>query len=237
MENSDIFSKLVVQELKTQSDYLADNIKDMIISGELPGGYTFPNENEFCKQLNVGRGTLREAYKTLKTQGFILRTKHGTYIKKRKEIANQGDFQASLELAEKTELIEFVCALESEAVALVAQKITDEQLNELKALIISCEESAENTKVMLEKNYEVHKFIRHASNNHLMISALTSYYNIFEQKIIQQLYHKNLADENFKYASLKQHWKIYEALESHDTELARKIAFEHLQDDIILENQ
>ena len=40
MENNDkLFDKLVVNEIKTQSDYLADNIKNMIVSRELKYGF------------------------------------------------------------------------------------------------------------------------------------------------------------------------------------------------------
>ena len=53
MNNTSILEKLAVKELKTQSDYLADKIKGMITSGEIKQGFKFPNENDFCKQLNV----------------------------------------------------------------------------------------------------------------------------------------------------------------------------------------
>ena len=78
MDNEKLLDKLVVNEIKTQSDFLADRIRDMIASGEFGDGYAFPNENDFCKRLKVSRGTLREAYKILDTQGFIHRKKHGT---------------------------------------------------------------------------------------------------------------------------------------------------------------
>lgn len=44
MDNEKLLDKLVVNEIKTQSDFLADRIRDMIASGEFGDGYTFPNE-------------------------------------------------------------------------------------------------------------------------------------------------------------------------------------------------
>ena len=60
MENDKLLDKLVINEIKTQSDYLADKIKNMIVSREFHDGFVFPNENEFCKKLNVSRSTLRK---------------------------------------------------------------------------------------------------------------------------------------------------------------------------------
>ncbi len=59
MENDKLLDKLVINEIKTQSDYLADKIKNMIVSREFHDGFVFPNENEFCKKLNVSRSTLQ----------------------------------------------------------------------------------------------------------------------------------------------------------------------------------
>lgn len=132
MKKQDLLEKLVVTEIKTQSDYLADKIRNMIISGELDDNFKFPNEMEFSKKLNVSRTTLREAYKVLTTQGFIRITKHGTYVKSRADIAKQGDFVASLDLADKREMLEFVCALEPEAVALAAKKLMKKGSKSLK---------------------------------------------------------------------------------------------------------
>lgn len=238
MSNDKLLDKLVVTEIKTQSDYLADNIKNMIISGEFEYGYSFPNENEFCKMLNVSRATLREAYKILDTQGFIQRTKHGTYVKRREEIARQGNFTASLELAEKQELAEFICALEPEAVYLATKKIREresEKLEELEKLMFACEAAGNDTKQLIEHNYEFHSFIRELADNTLITSALTAYYDIFNQQVIKNIYDTRDDVDEFRENSLKQHRELFEAIKKGDADEAKKIAYEHLVADINFE--
>ena len=49
---------LAASERRNISDVIFRRIRDAIISGELPPGYVFPNENELCKKLNIGRSSL-----------------------------------------------------------------------------------------------------------------------------------------------------------------------------------
>ena len=228
----DVLSKLAIKEVKTQSDYLAENIKKMIVNQEFDENYSFPNENEFCKILNVSRATLREAYKILDTQGYIRRTKHGTYIRRREEIAKDGNFVASMEMADKTEVWEFICALEPEAAFLAAQKATEDDLSELKQLMKECEEAAEDNQKLVKTNGRFHAKIRSMAKNILLTSAMQAYYEIFTKQIVETIYAGNKNLSAFREKSLKQHRKLVKAIESGDSDGARQIAWQHLRDDI-----
>ena len=172
MDKTELLGKLAFEQFKTQSDYLADKIKQMITSEEFEDGFIFPNENEFCKILNVSRGTLRDAYKKLDTQGFIERTKQGTYVKCKETIAMQGNFSASLELATKQEMVEFISAFEPEAACLAAQKIDEEGIKQLEHLMAECEYNAEDPAALNTANYKFHEFIRmQANHRHDLLSS------------------------------------------------------------------
>lgn len=71
---------------KNVSDRLYQKISELIMSGELQEGYTFPNETVLCEQLSVGRSSLREAYKALELSGYVTRTKKGTVVNSRTSI-------------------------------------------------------------------------------------------------------------------------------------------------------
>ena len=233
MDNEKLLDKLVVNEIKTQSDFLADKIRDMIASGAFSDGYAFPNENDFCKRLKVSRGTLREAYKILDTQGFIHRTKHGTYVKSREDIARQGNFSASLKLADIRELWEFVCALEPEAVALAAKKIDDEGIAELEKRMLACEASIDDSnEVFLERNSEFHAYIMSLADNNLIISALTAYNETFNEQIAGTLYRVSEDLDDVKKEAMVKHRELFEAIKNHEPEKARDIEYSHLLDDI-----
>lgn len=232
MGNEYLLDKLAIDEIKTQSDFLAEKIKDMIVSHEMDEGFVFPNENDFCKRLNVSRGTLREAYKILDTQGFIQRTKHGTYVKCRDDIAKQGNFVASLELADEKEMVEFICTLEPEAVFLAAQKSTAADMEKLRPLMDACEEAGDDWRLMLPRNYEFHSFIRGMSDNNLIMSALSAYYDIFNQQIIGSIYATTKNTDAFRKKSFAEHRELFDAIEKNDAERAKAIEYNHLREDI-----
>jgi len=172
---------------KTQSDNLAREIKKLIIDGELKTNVTFKNENEMCKLLNVSRSTLREAYKILEIEGYISRTKHGTYVNGRNYVAINGNFNASLELAQYNDLIEFLCILETEAVSLAASRVQKDQLAEIEKYKNLCDQYRYNQGAIQEYNDQFHLQIRMASNNKLIVSALSASYEQFNRNIIRTL--------------------------------------------------
>ena len=233
MNNQEILGKLAFEQFKTQSDYLADKIKSMITNQEFDDGFVFPNENDFCKMLNVSRGTLRDAYKKLATQGFIERTKHGTYVKSKDTIARQGNFSATLELATIEEMVEFIVVFEPEAACLAAQKIDDEGIQKLEELLLECEACVYDSDALNDANYRFHEYIRSQAKNSLAISFLSAYYDTFSKHIINTIYlllKENV--DNFKENALAQHRELLSAFKQRDCERVRKIMQAHLEADL-----
>ena len=226
------FAKIAINKKTTQADVLADRLKDMVASGELQEGYQFPNETEFCRLLGVGRGTLREAYTILETCGYIDRTKHGTYVKNREVIAREGNFVATLKMAGREELYEFILALEPEATFLAAKRITDEQLAQLYQLHEECKKLVDEPDRLAVKNRTFHEMVRNISGNQLIISALSAYYEIFNEQVISHTYRENTRRREFLLEALSHHEELLFALKNHDQETARKVTYEHLLADI-----
>lgn len=222
------FQKIAAEEKKSHADQLAEDLKKMIIRGQLTPESALPNENELCKQLNVSRSTLREAYKILEIQGYISRTKHGTFVKEKDSVAIDGNFSASLELSKYNELIEFVSLLESEAVYLAAGRATEEQMKDIEKYMYLCEENKKIPGAIEEFNYKFHLSIRIASNNQLLISALSAAYETFNQKIIKVL----LTENDFIDNCMEQHQLLFEAIKTKNAEKAKQIAYDHLMSDI-----
>ena len=60
---------------------IADKIIDLIESKELLPGERLPSEQELMKELNVGRGTIREAIKSLVSRNIVeIRRGVGTFV-------------------------------------------------------------------------------------------------------------------------------------------------------------
>ena len=69
----------IMKELKKDQLYLL--LRDRILSGELPHGFRFPPEGEYCRELKVGRVTLRSALEQLQRDRLIKRIpRRGTFV-------------------------------------------------------------------------------------------------------------------------------------------------------------
>lgn len=224
------FTKIAVEERKSHADLLAEQLESMIISGELQPGKAFPNETVLCKQLNVSRSTLREAYKILEIKGYITRSKSGTFVKEKDSVAIEGSFKATLELSQYNELIEFVSLLEGEAAYLAAKRATKEQLFEIEKYMTLCDKNRYIPGALEEYNHAFHLSIRKAANNQLIVSALSASYDTFNQKIIKTL----LAEEEKTFIDqcIDQHECLFEAIRSKQADKAKKLANDHLIADI-----
>lgn len=225
------FQKMVLNK-KTQADQLADDLRHMIITKQLNPEKPFPNENKMCSLMNVSRSTLREAYKILEIQGYISRSKQGTFVKAMDEVAINGSFNASLELSEHSDLIEFLLTLETEAAYLAAVRATDEELSEIEDIMHQCEENCHIPGAIEKLNYQFHLTIRIASNNKLIVSALSAAYDQFNQKII----HKLIVDDQdgFMEQCLEDHRRLFQAIKEKNAAQAKKIAYDHLLRDVEL---
>src|ERR1700676_3411853 len=73
------FQAVATQRLYQQ---VAQQISDLIRSGELPGGERLPAERDLAKRLGVSRPTIREAMVALEIAGFVeVRTGSGVYVR------------------------------------------------------------------------------------------------------------------------------------------------------------
>jgi len=100
---------------------VAASIETFILSGELAPG-TKLNEVALAERLRVSRGPLREAFRMLEESGLIHQEK------------NRGAFVRVIELAEAADIYDVRAGLDATAGRLLAERVTTEQLVNLRAL-------------------------------------------------------------------------------------------------------
>lgn len=128
---------------KSLSDAVFEQLRDSIVTGELPPGDDLPSERALCQMLEVNRGALREAIKRLE-QARLVMTRHGgaTTVLDYKRTAGMDllgslllrqDGTMNLEVARA--IVELRKALGPEIARLAAQRIDDEGIAELRRLV------------------------------------------------------------------------------------------------------
>lgn len=108
-------------ERRTLHDEVVERVRDMVIEGQLPAEARI-NESELCLRLGVSRTPLREAIKTLASEGLI------------ELVRNKGAVVKKLGIAEVVDMLEAIAVLERFAADVGVERASDAELREIAAL-------------------------------------------------------------------------------------------------------
>lgn len=198
------------------------SLRNAIISGELHEGYVFPNENDLCKKLEIGRSTLREAYASLETLNLISRTKNGTYVNSASEAKNVMNFDLVATYSDSKNIMEFRQIIEVGIAYSAAKKATKKDVEKLRSLLESMKNSFGDISALTIYDFEFHSELAIISGNELLVIALEAVKESYE-KFVYEAFKKNIFDQ-----SIEDHLEIIEALSKNDSEMARSVMKKHL---------
>ncbi len=217
--------------LKNKKVYetVIDQIKDMIISGELKKGDRLPPERDLVDTLHVSRTSIREALRALQIIGLVeCRQGGGNFIRESFEdnLIEPLSLMFVLQNSRNLELIELRKSIEVQMAALAADKITDIELGELEGIIKKMKEDpTEAQSVRLDADF--HYLIARSSGNRLMESilrAVSSLMDTFIKETREELLMNPENDEKL----VQTHEDIAVALRSHDSSKAAEAMERHL---------
>ncbi len=206
---------------------LFDYISARIIDGTLPGGYCFPNENQLCSQLGIGRSSLREAYAMLAQFGYIRRTKRGTYVNSLYEIISSAPLSATTRSATAREYKDFRILIEGEIAFHAANRATGEELALLHTQLEQFDPDA-SLEELIQADMGFHLTIAQASHNILLCNTIIAVSGIWRQGVVDGFTRmKSNAPEQLSLVA-RQHEKIYSALAAQQPEAAKAAMIAHL---------
>ena len=208
------------------SERIADAIYQQITAQKrYSPGDKLPNENDLAQEFGVSRATLREAIRSLCTQG-VLEVVHGrgtfvsTEVKFYKDV-NFGDLgNLRMKLIDIFELRRIV---ETEVIAMACERASDEELEEI---IKTAEYIAKNVNNSFERNAadeKMHNLIAAASHNEFMINLFPMIYHA-----VRETLQKMGTVELFAQNILQDHALIIEALKIRDADMARHAMAIHM---------
>ena len=162
-------------ESKCRSEQVAEQIMQMIESGQLREGDKLPSEPDFAKQLGISRGVLREGLAQLKAQGVISRKpKDGTYILPVKT-GESGIMETTLRTIKASSyrsIMEMRSAIEQKAAELVIQRATDEEIEELRDIVLRNKQIEGQD----DLDYYFHYRLVELSENTIFMGIVDSYF-------------------------------------------------------------
>lgn len=232
MNNDKNLASLVGVRLQQNvSDQLFKQISSLILSGQLEEGYIFPNETVLCEQLQVGRTTLREAYKALELSGYVTRTKRGTSVNSRTTILNATPLKSVFSNVSPKDFSEFRIMLESQSAWLAAQHASLQQTQALEENIEQSHaaRSANQFDTLMELDAQFHHNIAQYSENTLILTIVTVMTSAWDEGIRRNFYAARETNPEIFDMMLEQHAAIAAAIRSRDCEAARIAMETHIQ--------
>ena len=211
-------------------EQVIEQIKTMIISGNLQKGDKLPSERELGDQLKVSRTSIREALRALEIVGLIkCKQGEGNFIRDNfdNSLFEPLSLVFMLERSNKEDIIEVRRIIEVEAAALAAKRITKDQLKRLEYIIYEFKNS-EDEKILVNLDKNFHYEIAQASNNFILLNIINSCSTLIDS-LIKNARYKIMKNVENKKELVDQHEKIYLALKEKDSELASKLMKEHLE--------
>ena len=165
------------------------------------------------EELGVSRTPVREAIRKLELEGLVVM------------VPRKGAYVAGMSMKDIHEVFELRSALEGLAVTLAAERITDDELEELERQVVKESEEREadlDTIVFIDTT--IHDMIYQAARNQRLVQFIS-----ILQEQLQRFRAASLSKPGRSKTALEEHKKIVEALAERNGKLAAKLAKEHIE--------
>ncbi|WP_026326580.1 FadR/GntR family transcriptional regulator [Paenibacillus ginsengihumi] len=222
-----------IKKITTRKIYeaIAEQIKDMIVGGDLKPGDKLPSTKELSERFQVGRSTVREALSALKAMGLVeIRQGEGSYVRsieyKDVELPQYDAVLMSRETV--LELIEARKALEISNAALAAEKRSDEDLAKFEAVLQRMREHIGDEEEGERSDMAFHLVLAEATHNSIMVRLIESISAQMQTAIRQTRRLQMYASREVSSQLLAEHRAIYEAVKAGDPAAAQECMREHL---------
>ncbi|MDT2009332.1 FadR family transcriptional regulator [Rhodococcus opacus] len=217
---------------KSLVDQVADDLRERIITGELPPGAAVPGELDLSAQHDVSRMTVREAVKTLEAQRMLrVERGRGTFVNALSEwsslefvlrAVSEGQDGASAAV----QLIELRRILETGACELAAGRFSEEELAGLSADVDLMENAhhRQDLATFVEADLRFHDRILKASGNVFIAVLFEPLHRVLEARRAE-----TSRVPQIQAHAIVEHRKVAAALAAADPAHARQAMDQHMQ--------
>lgn len=210
---------------------VAEELRSMIVLGELRPGDRLPSEGELTARMAVSRGTLREALRVLSTQKLLTSVRGvggGTFIAEPSTSDVADYLQTSLSMLSRSQvsvgqLLQVRSMLEVPAAGLAARQRTGADLDNLAATVVVVNEAAEGNEVDWSVNSRFHVLLLHATGNPLLDVVARPIFSVLQTRFL-----RDRAEPTFWRHVATEHAEILEHVRNGDATAASRAMRNHL---------
>ncbi|HYY11058.1 MAG TPA: FadR/GntR family transcriptional regulator [Kineosporiaceae bacterium] len=209
------------------TDEAIEQIKAMILSGELAPGDRLPREADLALRLGVSRNSLREAVRALTLVHVLdVRQGDGTYVTSLQPSLLLDALTFIVDFHRDASVLEFLEVrriLEPAATAMAARLATPEQVAELRRLA-ALSDADSSVDELVAHDTELHRSIAAISGNAVLASLLDS----ISAPTTRARVWRGLTQGGAIERTLEEHRLIIDALEAHQPDVAAARALVHV---------
>lgn len=204
-------SDLRVLQTKSLPKAVQDEIERLIVNGTFQVGQKLA-EAELAQRLGVSRGPVREAFRGLEEMGLLKLTR------------NRGVFVREIKLDEAYELYEIRAGLDSLAGQMLAERASDEQIDELRALVEKMEalDGDNDLDAYFQSNIAFH--------DRMVEMTMNRKFAGINKRLMKEtrLLRRSGVQGGGREISNREHREIIDAIASRDPELAARVMRRHV---------
>lgn len=206
-------SPVKLENYKPLREIVLEALKDAIVNGQLKPGERLM-EQQVAEELGVSRTPVREAIRKLEIEGFVIM------------IPRKGAYVSDVSLKDIAQVFEVRAAMEALAAGLAAQRMEDEQIEQLERKLVEVKKAIDKSDLenIIQYDTEFHEIIYNASRNARLVQILN---NLREQ--IQRYRSTSLASPGRLKDTLEEHKELVDAISAGNVELAQRLAKEHIE--------
>ncbi|TDA68556.1 MAG: GntR family transcriptional regulator [Clostridia bacterium] len=207
------FSPIEIENYRPLREIVFETLREAIIAGRLKPGERLM-EVQLAEELGVSRTPVREAIRKLELEGFVVM------------VPRKGAYVADISTKDIADVFEIREALESLAAGLAAERITDEELEQLERRLhrVAAAVQQQDLEGLVQADTEFHDIVYKASRNQRLVQIIS---NLREQ--IQRFRYQSLAHPGRMERTLQEHTQIVEAIAERNVAVAQQLAAEHIE--------
>lgn len=222
--------RLPVRPVRRAYEQVAAQIRDLVLSGQLTSGDRLPTEGELCERFGVSRSTVREALRTLASDGIVVTQRGangGTFIaapgadRIMDYLTGTLSLMAGSEEVSVAELLEARELLEVPAARKAAVRRTDDLVARLEANVAAMRHSHRDQSFGVNRTF--HEIVLEASDNRLLRVMTQPLFSTLQSRFL-----RDQTSEEFWTQVIDDHERITRAIDAGDADAAARAMVDHL---------
>ncbi len=204
---------------------IAARLQQAILDGSYAYGERLPAERDLAQHFGASRSTVREALKRLEELRLLTRRiGSGTFVSYRPSL----DGNNIAEVTSPLELIEVRMALEPRIARLAAVKVTARDLSRMAKALERAEAAVNDREEFTIADGQFHLILAECTHNPLMVWLYQQINDVRNHAQWTRMKDKILTPQRIAEYN-REHRQLFEALHSHDVELATRTIEKHLE--------